>query len=81
MEHEVVRPLKTYISDHTTVKMCQRIIGSIDLLKSCCAAYKSQESFNVHHTVRHSVKRYLKGLNFELNYTQLKFRQKTVEKN
>ena len=35
MESEVVCPMKTYFSGNTTVKMCQRIMGSIDLLKSC----------------------------------------------
>lgn len=54
VESEVVRPLKTYFSGHTTVKMCQRIMGSVDLLKSCRAAYKSKESFDVQYTSRHS---------------------------
>ena len=56
VESEVVRPLKTYVSGHTTVNMCQRIMGNIDLLKSCCSAYQSKESFDVHHTVHHSEK-------------------------
>ena len=56
VESEVVRPLKTYISGRTTVKMCQRIMGNIDLFKSCRAAYHSKESFDIHHTVRHSEK-------------------------
>ena len=34
--------------------MCQRIMGSVDLLKSCRSAYKSKESFDVHHTSHHS---------------------------
>lgn len=54
VKNEVVQPLKTYFSAHTTVKMCQRIMGNIDLLKFCRAAYKSRESFDVHHTSRHS---------------------------
>lgn len=54
VESEVVQPLKKYFSGHTTVKMCQRIMGNIDLLKSCRAAYKSRESFDVHHTSCHS---------------------------
>ena len=56
VESEVVRPLKTYISGHTTVKMCQPIMGNIDLSKSCRAAYHSKESFDIHHTVCHSEK-------------------------
>ena len=44
-----------YISGHTTVRMCQRIMGNVDLMKSCRAAYKSKESFDVHHTTHHSV--------------------------
>jgi hypothetical protein len=31
-------------------------MGNIDLLKTCRAAYKSRESFDVHHTSRHSEK-------------------------
>ena len=56
VESEVVQPLKAYFTGHTTVKMCQRIMGNIDLLKSCRAAYKDKESFDVHHTSRHSEK-------------------------
>ena len=37
VETEVVRPLKTYISGHSTVNMCQRIMGNVDLMKSCRA--------------------------------------------
>ena len=37
VEREVVQPLKTYMTGHTTVKVCQRIMGNIDLLKSCRA--------------------------------------------
>ena len=56
VQSEVVRPLKTYVSGHTTVKMCQRTMGNIDLLKSCRSAYQSKESFDVHHAVRHTEK-------------------------
>ena len=34
VESEIVRPLKVYSIGHTTVKMCERVMGSIDLLKS-----------------------------------------------
>ena len=44
VESEVVRPLKVYSSGHTTVKMCERVMGSIDLLKSIPSAYKIPES-------------------------------------
>ena len=53
-ESEVVRPLKVYSSGHTTVKMCERVMGNINLLKSIRSAYKSPESFDVHHTLQHS---------------------------
>ena len=49
----MVHPLKKYISRHTTVNMCQCIMGNVDHMKSCHAAYKSRESFDVHHTTRH----------------------------
>ena len=55
VESEVVRPLKMYISGHTIVKMCQRITGNVEFKKSCRAAYKSRESFDVHHTTCYSV--------------------------
>ena len=54
VESEVVRPLKVYSSGHTTVKMCERVMGNIDLLKSISSAYKSPEGFDVHHTLQHS---------------------------
>ena len=34
VENEVVHSLKVYCSGHTTVKMCERLMGNIDLMKS-----------------------------------------------
>ena len=54
VESEVVRPLKVYCSGHTTVKMCERLMGNIDLMKSVLNTCKNPDSFDVHHTSRHS---------------------------
>ena len=40
---------------HTSVKMCQKLMGSIDLLKLTRSAYNSREAFDVHPTSRHAV--------------------------
>ena len=37
------------------MKMCQRLMGSIDLLKACRKAYSSKEGFDEHSTTKHSV--------------------------
>ena len=39
VESEVVKPLKLYCTGRTTVKICERIMGNIDLFKSVRAAY------------------------------------------
>ena len=54
LESEVVYPVKVYYSGHTTVKMCEHLMGNIDLMKSVRNAYKSPDSFDVHHIGRHS---------------------------
>ena len=54
VESEVVKPLTLYCTGHTTVKMCERVMGNIDFFKKVRGAYKSPDSFNVHHTSRHS---------------------------
>ena len=41
VETKVVRPLKTYYSGHTTVTMCERIMGNLDLFKAARACYES----------------------------------------
>ena len=41
VESEVVCPLTVYYSGHTTVKMCECLMGNIDLMKSVRNAYKS----------------------------------------
>ena len=35
--------------------MCERLMGSIDLLKACRQAYSSKAGFDEHSTTRHSV--------------------------
>jgi hypothetical protein len=35
--------------------MCERLMGSIDLLKASRGAYTSKAGFDVHSTTRHSV--------------------------
>ncbi|KAJ7388429.1 SPT3 Dosage dependent suppressor of Ty-induced promoter mutations-like protein [Desmophyllum pertusum] len=55
VEAEIVQPLKTYVSGHTSVKMCERIMSSIDLFKAVRKAYSSKQGFDEHTTQRHSV--------------------------
>ncbi len=55
VESEVVKPLKNYTSQHTTVDMCEKLMANLDLLKCIRRAYMSKEGFDVHHTSRHSV--------------------------
>lgn len=44
-----------FFSGHTSVKMCQRVMGSIDLFKASRGAYTSKAGFDEHTTTRHSV--------------------------
>ncbi len=55
VESEVVKPLKNYTSQHTTVDMCEKLMANLDLLKCIRRAYMSKEGFDVHHTSRHLV--------------------------
>jgi hypothetical protein len=54
VESEVVQPLKNYTTGHTTVTMCKRLMGSIDLLKFVRKTYMGKEGFDMHSTSRHS---------------------------
>ena len=36
------------------MRMCERLMGSIDLLKACRQAYSSKAGFDEHSTTRHS---------------------------
>jgi hypothetical protein len=54
VEAEVVQPLKKYVTGHTTVAMCQRLMANIDMLKLVRAAYIGRDGFDVHHTSQHS---------------------------
>ena len=53
------------------MKMCQRLMGSIDLSKQARGEYTSKQAFDVHPTTRHSVadpyRDQLKGAWFCLN--------------
>lgn len=40
---------------HTSVKMCERIMSSIDLFKAVRKVYSSKQGFDEHTTQRHSV--------------------------
>ena len=55
VESEVIKPLKRYASGHSTVLICERIIGNLDLFRSVRHIYKSKNGFDVHGTRRHSV--------------------------
>ena len=54
VESEVVQPLKNYSTGHTTVTMCKRLMGNIDLLKFVRKVYMGKEGFDMHSTSRHS---------------------------
>ena len=55
VESEVVKPLKRYASGHSTVLMCERIMGNLDLFRHIRSSYKHKEAFDIHSTSRHSV--------------------------
>ena len=55
VKSEIVKPLKSYASGHSTVVMCKRIMGNLDLFRKVRKVYKSKECFDIHHTTRHSV--------------------------
>ena len=55
VESEVVKPLKNYTSQHTTVGMCEKMMANLDMLKCIRSAYMNKERFDVHYTSRHSV--------------------------
>lgn len=47
--------LRKYVSGHTTVSMCERLMSNLDMLKSTRRAYMGKDGFDVHSTSRHSV--------------------------
>lgn len=55
MKSDVVQPFKKYVSGHTTVRMCERLMCNIDVMKCIRRAYMEKDGFDVHHTSRHSV--------------------------
>ena len=55
VEAEVVQPLKNYVSEHTSVSMCERLMANLDMLKFIRRAYTEKEGFDIHPTTRHSV--------------------------
>ena len=55
VEGNKVKPTKKVTSGHSTVKTCTQLSGSVDLVKMIRDAYKGKESYDVHHTTRHSV--------------------------
>ena len=55
VEAEVVQPLKKYVSEPTSVSMCERLMANLDMLKSIRRAYMAKEGFDIHPTSRHSV--------------------------
>ncbi|CAB4012756.1 Hypothetical predicted protein [Paramuricea clavata] len=54
VETYIVRPLKTYATGHTSVQMCQRLMGNLDILGSTRNAYASRQAFNIHPTTKHT---------------------------
>ena len=55
VEAEVVQPLKNYVSGHTSVLMCERLMANLDMLKYLRRAYMEKDGFDVHPTTSHSV--------------------------
>ncbi|CAB4018428.1 GA-binding subunit beta-1 isoform X2 [Paramuricea clavata] len=53
VESYVVRPLKTYSTGHTSVQMCKRLMGNLNLLGSVRSIYSQPNSFNYHQTTKH----------------------------
>ena len=55
VESEVVKPIKQYSSGHSTVTVCERIMGNLDLFKAIRKRYAAKDCFDIHHTRKHSV--------------------------
>ena len=55
VETEVVKPIKMYSSTHSTVAVCERIMGNLDLFKAVRRGYGDHSCFDIHHTIRHNV--------------------------
>ena len=55
VEAEIVQPLKKYVTQHTSVSMCERLMGNLDMLTSIRRAYMAKDGFDVHPTSRHSI--------------------------
>jgi hypothetical protein len=55
VESEVVKPLKQYVSGHSTVTMCERLMVNLDMIKAIRREYMGKDGFDVHHTSRHCV--------------------------
>ena len=55
MKTFVVRPLKSYVSGKTTLKMFKAISANIWIISSLRNVHKGKEGFNIHHTRKHSV--------------------------
>ena len=43
VESEVVQPFKKYVSGHTTVRMCERLMCNIDVMKCIRRAYMEKD--------------------------------------
>ena len=55
VEAEIVQPLKNYVTQHTSVSMCERLMGNLEMLTSIRRAYTAKDGFDVHPTSRHSI--------------------------
>ena len=54
METFVVRPLKSYVSGKTIIKVLKAISGSTQLINSLLNIYLSEYGYDVHRTKKHS---------------------------
>lgn len=50
-----MQPLKKYVSGHSTVTMCERLMVNLDMMKAIRREYMGKDGFDVHHTSRHCV--------------------------
>ena len=54
-EAKIVKPLKWYASGHSTVTMCERTMGNLDLLRTVRKVYKARDCFYSHPSMKYSI--------------------------
>lgn len=54
VETYIVQPLKNYVSGHTSVKMCKRLMANVQLFGKVRRAYADKSAFAIHVTSKHT---------------------------